>query len=585
MALCQIWLPKALTTTAGATWAWSVTRRFPPVHQPRARARIACRIHQKTSGASIVTSLPGFTGRTTFPCQQSESTWAQNTDFLQREYSTLFRTFGCLTVCALGKKEGGKTANKVDKFRPRAYKFRFKKWGLRKNIKEHEARELVSGNKNPGDFWAGTRGLNFERRIARHMEKTKDGRSSRQGSRQRSPQAFDMTIKSSTHQPQRRLSAISPYEALLAAKHYWEIWSKSGSPSYGGIWLHGEAGLERSVADESTSHFFPLFERGLHALSCGQETQRAFADVDKSFTYLNGLIMLRHPFIYVRILNLASAYRQFPHVEVCYRVCCLLLDYCLGLLRTLYGQDDPVCCLWSAITDMLQAQDEPQYFDDFQESAQGTCSAVWKKTRGYMELGSVRLEAYIASPQRYHDEATLRRQIARPTTPNQDDAILTPALQESRLALAELLINQGRTLEAVPILTEAQHYKSLDFINPEGKGFWLAELAWRAGNPQRSIEVLESVLGALDSRSPTDHSNPPTVSALQILALLQHRHSMLLSTSQAEDCQRRIAVALANKNMGQNVSPSPTLLHLAACDYEVPAGLPTGGHIHWRPSP
>ncbi|PSR82427.1 hypothetical protein BD289DRAFT_15564 [Coniella lustricola] len=525
--------------------------------------------------ATLSTSPPGSVEGSRRHVNPSEEQWKQYRELITRLYWE-----DNLPMPAVREYMGSEHGFHAT---ARAYKFRFKKWGLRKNIKGHEARELVSGSKNPRDFWAGSKGLNFERRIARHMEKTREGRSSRHSSRPRSPHALDVTINSSHQQPQRRPSAAGPYEAMLTAKHYWEIWVTRSSHSFGSICLKEDASLEQSLADESISTFFSLFERSLVALSCDQETNRAFADVDQSFTYLNGLMTLRHPFIHIRILSLAVGYRRFPHVEVCYRVCCLLLDYCLGLLRTLYGQGDPVCRLWSAITDMLQAKEEPQYYDQFLESICGTWSTVWTQTQGYLDLGSVRLEAYITSPQRCQYETTLRRHLADPAAATDDT--LTPAAQESRLALAELLINQGRILEAQPVLADVQRYKLFDFVDPESKGFWLSELMWRAGNPQRSVQVLQEVLEKLDSRPTTDHTGPPTVSSLQVLVLLYHRQTMLLSPGGARSLKTRIAESLANHTTTQKTPSSPTLLHLAACDYEIQIGSRSGPHISWRPSP
>ncbi|KAF3763981.1 hypothetical protein M406DRAFT_75207 [Cryphonectria parasitica EP155] len=464
---------------------------------------------------------------------------------------------------------------------PRAYKFRFKKWGLRKNIKEHEARELISGNKNPEDFWAGTKRLNFERRIARHLEKSKEGSPSLQEGRRATPTPTEVATRAfGSREIPRRMKAPGLHESVEAAKHYWELWL-SHDMEIGGIWLKGQPGTEHrcpsGLVTEDDVDFFPLFQRGLQTLSDDNRTRQAFADINKSFNYLKGLIYLHHPFIYKKIMDIAASYRRYPASEACFRVCCVLVKHSLDLFRELYGPEHPLNNMWSIYFEILESQDVPEFSEHFLNTISATCPTVWRKTRGFNDIGSLRIEAYVPSSVRGQNEEVLRRNLIL----SKDDPSLVPSAQENRLALAEALISHQKLDEAQGLLMEAGNSSLVDFINPEDKAFWMAELEWRLGHVGPSLKLLEQVLTRIDSRPATSSLVSSNLSLLQVLGVLYHRHTIVLSAAKANALRDRILELITTRT---NTLESVTL-HLWSCDYELQLRPQYGNHIQWRPSP
>ncbi|KAJ1299625.1 hypothetical protein OPQ81_011975 [Rhizoctonia solani] len=221
---------------------------------------------------------------------------------------------------------------------------------------------------------------------------------------------------------------------------------------------------------------------------------------------------------------------------------------------------------------MLESREVPDFSEHFLETRLGDVPThLEEKTRGFNDIGALRIEAYVPSSIRSHTEDALRRNLVL----SKDDPTLVPCAQEIRLALAEALITEQRLGEAQELLTEAGKCSLVDFVNPEEKAFWMAELEWRVGHVGPSLQLLEQALAMIDSRPATSN-----LSLLQVLGVLYHRYTIVLSAAKANTFKDRIAELIATRHSGDTVT-----LHLFTCDFELKARLPYSTHIQWRPSP
>lgn len=117
-----------------------------------------------------------------------------------------------------------------------------------------------------------------------------------------------------------------------------------------------------------------------------------------------------------------------------------------------------------------------------------------RSVRSRIVEGFFNIADCVPSDARRLDEASLREVISG-LAPRGD---LLPTAQEARLAMAELLIGQGRYAEGLHFFSEAMAFQGEDQARRASKAFWAAELEWRSGNGRGSIETLRSALEYAD---------------------------------------------------------------------------------------
>lgn len=482
--------------------------------------------------------------------------------------------------------------------RPRAYKFRFRKWGLRKNIKEHEALEIVSGQRNPNEFWAGTKRVNFERRIARHLEK--EGQEVERLSK--ADLASLASRLSSTGGGPRRMSAPALYEGLESSLYDVNEWLAENR--------HREDWFSQRLDLGADEHFFPLFTRGLSLLARGDLAQQptAWHTINRAFDHVRGLIASHHPVVYLRLVGRAAAFKYYPDAPICLDVCRLLLQHAYALFTEMH----PTCHLLQAIwqTQMRTLRGTPRgpaagSMEHSINVVTSLCASQWGDSREAWYMGALCIERYVPSAARGQDEDGLRATLLLEGNSNSNsnsnnnnnsasldmDVLLSPLsislAQEARLALGELLIGQERLAEGQRLVEEALAYRDLDVVQTEGKLFWMAELEWRMGHQDASISLLEETLAVLDavalaqaqegeapgaysssssSLTSSSSSSSSSLSALHVLGIMAHRLNIMGRRDYGSAARQRLSCLL---NETQRECEYPFTLHLVRFDFEV----------------
>lgn len=111
---------------------------------------------------------------------------------------------------------------------------------------------------------------------------------------------------------------------------------------------------------------------------------------------------------------------------------------------------------------------------------------------------------------------------------------LLPQVQETRLALSELLLNTGRVLEGSYFLYEALAFMEDDPERYASKLFWLAELKWRCGNALGCLDTLRSAMAYIDTESVSHEDNDNTNELRQkIEEAFLYKHELLVSMEMA----------------------------------------------------
>lgn len=312
--------------------------------------------------------------------------------------------------------------------------------------------------------------------------------------------------------------------------------------------------------------FFPLFIGGLENLSRDHEPQKAFSDIRDASKHLKGLIAWDDPAVYHRLVACLSSFENYPQSDICFQVC-RLLTRCLGAMNLeIHGPSHPLNFVWSSHIEVLESRPEPGFFHHYQDLVMNVGGKLYS-SRNSLNIGSTDLSKYITSSYREWDEEALRRGLQESAS----EATPDPAVQEVRLAITELLLQQGKTEVARKLLEEATASKHLDAEGDDGSQlFWMAELEWRAGNSTASFALLRDALklvdphqtlpGLVDSAQDEERG----LLSLHILHLLFFRLNLMGRKQEITETWARAASLLAARRDRQ-----PFVLHLSTSDMEV----------------
>lgn len=326
----------------------------------------------------------------------------------------------------------------------------------------------------------------------------------------------------------------------------------------GRTWLASRAELGED------DRFFPLFIGGLESLSRDHETHRAFVDISKAFEHLRGLVALDDAAIYHRLVARFSSFEQYPRSQVCFQVCCLLTRCLRTIYLDVHGPSHPLNRVWTSHIEMLESGPEPGFFDHYLESFR-TLGRKLYGSRNSLNIGSTDLAKYITSSFRGWDEEALRHGLADSVS----QATPAPKAQEMRLALTELVLQQGTAEEAAQLLGEAKALKRLDSADDVDRVFWLAELEWRAGNADGSFSLLREALELADSHQTVPglalgtRDEQDRLSSWHILHMLIFRLNLMGRKQENAEAWERAAPMVAARR-----DRKPFVLHLTTSDFE-----------------
>lgn len=404
----------------------------------------------------------------------------------------------------------------------KVYKSQFRRWGIRKNLKRHEALELATAQESSSVFWPGDRDEQYADRIDRHL------RNSKRRSNQASSRAQTwMAIRART--PPRRLRAPDTLEKVEAASYYLRIYITGNHET--DMWFKTGRFFEEQEA------FSSLFVRGLERLSRNDQQQLAFKDINRAFDYLKQIVERNHPMVYMKLMAAVAAFAQYPKSEICLKVCRLLSDHVRKLTLIVHGPHHPLNHIWGETLHVASAEGAGSFVLGVAVSGVRKCMA----NRPRHALGAFDIAQCVPSVARGQDEASLRGNLVA-MAPHPD---LLPEVQETRLALSELMLNQGRIAEGYHYYTEAIAFQDDDPVRRAGKLFWAAELKWRSGNTWGSLDTLKSALQYAEIDSMSDRGNGNARKLKQeIEDALRHKHDLLVlkETSKPGQARRRCPV-------------------------------------------
>lgn len=382
--------------------------------------------------------------------------------------------------------------------RVKMYKYRFKRWGIRKNIKKQEALELASRHNETSSFWPATRGSTYQHRIARHLRQKKADKTPLQRGWMESQYLGPVTLPGRTRAPDM-------FEAFEKAFYSADVYLSKVAEVRHSEWFTKPPALEFG------EHFFDLFVQGMEDLSHNFRPQEAFKTLNDAFENLKGLISTDHPMIYYRIASRIASCKVYPSSEICTKLCRLLADYCFQMTRVIHGDNHPLAFWWIVQIRVLESGDL-NLLENFLE-----VSRMLSGKHLVAGKGLVHIAVYVPSAARDQDEQTLRAAIEE----RSQDGSCISEVQEARLALAELLLGEERGLESLPILQEAISLKHLDPQSPSSKTFWISELLWRAGSLEQSIALLRETVDLIKVEEDLDQSRSESelnyVSVLHVL--------------------------------------------------------------------
>lgn len=337
-----------------------------------------------------------------------------------------------------------------------------------------------------------------------------------------------------------------------------------------------------NVGDDE--NFFPFFTRGLSTLARGDISQQpaAWADINKAFDHVKGLIASHHPVMYLRLAGRAASFKHYPDSPICLEVCRLLLKHAHDLFRQLHPDCNLLRAIWNTQISLIRDR-ELQSTGSMEHSINvviALCGMNCSGTKESIDIGSLCIERYVPSVLRGQGEDALR------ATLESTNGDLTPLgislAQETRLALAELLIAQERLEEGQRFVEDALAFRDLDSYNTEGKLFWMAELEWRIAKRDASITLLEEALAVVDAaeqdeetwgRSIASESGVDSgfemegpISTMHVLGILAHRLSVMARHEYESAVRKRLSPMLTkvHKEFG-----CPLTLHLVPFDLEV----------------
>ncbi|KAF3760000.1 hypothetical protein M406DRAFT_335212 [Cryphonectria parasitica EP155] len=403
------------------------------------------------------------------------------------------------------------------------YKYRFKKWNVRKNFTKQEALDLAARQDHSSGFWPETRGQRYRQRIVRHLRQ-KDAdegivrpRGGRRTGKNRTQQQQQQRQRPQRQDQQQDLASvivlpgrINPpdvFQAFERAFYHADIYLENVSGRRHSRWF------TRPPALEFGEGFFDLFVQGMEDLTRGIHTQEVFSALNSAFDSLKGLISTDHPLIYYRIASRVASCKVYPSSDVCIKLCRLLADYCLNMTRVLHGDSHPLTFWWMLQIMVLDSGD-PSALEDFLE-----ISRMQSGKHLVQGKGLVHVAMYVPSEARDRDQDSLRATIQ---TLSSDPSRISE-VQEARLALAEQLLQQEEKDESLRILEEAIASKHLDPHSPSSRTFWISELLWRAEALERSISMLRETvdLVKVEEEIGTTSGRDATLDYVSVLAVLR----------------------------------------------------------------
>lgn len=390
----------------------------------------------------------------------------------------------------------------------KVYKTQFRKWGIRKNLKGHEALKIATGQDSSPVFWPDDRDDEYVARVDRHVKKNHRALvHARNGMANENVAVLN---------PARRLRGPDTLEKIEAATYYFKIYILGNRIM--GSWFETGPSFGEQEA------FSSLFIRGLERLSRNEQQQQAFRDISLSFDSLKKLVILDHPLVYLRLMASIAAFSQYPKSEVCSTICRSLSEYLRKLFLIIHGPYHPLSHAWG----------EALYVSSSEGAESYVLGVAATAVRRYMPheprigMGALNIAECVPSCARDLDEASLRKSLRNMAT--RPD--LLPRAQETRLALAELMLAQGRLVEGLHFFAEARAFQAADPVRCVDKTFWTAELEWRAGNAFGSISTLKSALAHADFET-SDKTGDGVTTRLknEIEDVLRYRQNLLASDS------------------------------------------------------
>lgn len=428
----------------------------------------------------------------------------------------------------------------------------------------------MSGQRNPNEFWAGTKRVNFERRIARHLEKE-----GQEVDRLSKVDLASLASRlSSTGGGPRHMPAPGFYEGLEASLFNVNEWLAESR--------HREDWFSKRLDLGEDENFFPFFTRGLSTLARGNPSQQpsAWLDINKAFDHVKGLIASHHPVSYLRLVGRAASFKYYPDSPICLDVCRLLLKHAYELFKEMHPNCHLLQAIWQSQMGTIRDPDFNQTgsMEHSINVVTTLCSMQWGDSSDGLHIGSLCIERYVPSAARAQEEEALRATLE--STSGDLSPLSISLAQETRLALGELLIAQERLDEGQRLVEEALAYRDLDSVNTEGKLFWMAELEWRMSNKDASVSLLEEALAVVEAVAQEGEAEgglvaePPrldggvegALSAMHILGILAHRLNLMGRREYASAVRKRLSSILTK---AQTEWGCPFTLHFTRFDFEV----------------
>ena len=364
------------------------------------------------------------------------------------------------------------------------------------------------GQDSSSPFWPDVRDYEYAARINRHLRNSKR----RFNSGASHTQVF-MTIEARA--PPRRLQAPDTLENVEAATYYLRIYiiGKHETES----WFSPGPFFGEQEA------FSALFVRGLELLSRNDQQYQAlaFKDINRAFDYLKPIVERNHPMVYMKLMAAIAAFAQYPKSEICSAICRLLSDHVRKLTAIVHGPHHPLIHIWGEPLHASSAGDLGSFVLGVAVSGLRKCmlNRPRRATQGFD------IAEYVPSDARRLDEASLRANLMAMAARTD----LLPQVQETRLALAELLLSQGRIPEGYHFYTLAMAFQNDDPVRRASKTFWAAELKWRVGNTWGTLDTLKTALEYAKIESVGEKSNGNAEKLKQkVEEVLCHRHNLLV---------------------------------------------------------
>lgn len=363
------------------------------------------------------------------------------------------------------------------------------------------------GQDSSSMFWPDARDEEYASRIDRHL------RNSKHRSNWTSTQAQTRTTTCARQfkNPPRRLRGPDTLEKVEAASYYLNAYITSSHETE--TWFHTGPFFEEQEV------FSSIFIRGLERLSRNDQQCLAFNDINLAFDYLKQMVERNHPLVYMRLMSTAGAFVQYPKSEICASICRSLSDFVKKLSLIVHGPNHPMNHTWGDVLHISSTEGSEPFLLEVGVSLAVKC--MTSKPRH--ALGLFDIAKWVPSEARGLDEAALRGSLMEMSS--RPD--LVSKAQETRLALAELLLSQYRLSEGYHFYTEAMAYQDDDPVRRVSKTFWTAELKWRAGNTWGSIHTLKSALKYAEAESTMDENGAAGNLKEQIEEVLRRRQSLV----------------------------------------------------------